>query len=49
MTADTSQIIIILGAGMVGSAIAKEMAKTHDVIAIDHSEERLNQLKKKNP
>lgn len=49
MTADTAQIIIILGAGMVGSAIAKEMAKTHDVIAIDHSEERLKQLKKKNP
>jgi len=49
MITETSPCIVVLGAGMVGSAIAREMAKTHEVIAIDHSEERLNQLRKNNP
>ncbi len=49
MITEKSPCIVVLGAGMVGSAIAREMAKTHNVIAIDQSEERLNQLKKNNP
>lgn len=49
MITETSPCIVVLGAGIVGSVIAREMAKTHEVIAIDHSEERLNQLRKNNP
>ncbi len=49
MIIEKSPCIIVLGAGMVGSAIAREMAKTHFVISIDHSEEKLNQLRKNNP
>ena len=49
MIIEKSPCIIVLGTGMVGSAIAREMAKTHFVISIDHSEEKLNQLRKNNP
>jgi saccharopine dehydrogenase-like NADP-dependent oxidoreductase len=40
--------IIILGAGMVGSAMAFDLAKNHAVTLTDLSVERLNQLKQKN-
>lgn len=41
--------ISILGAGRVGSAMALDMAKVHDVLVADQSEEALNNLKEKNP
>lgn len=40
--------IIILGAGMVGSAMAFDLAKNHQVTLTDLSIERLNQLQQKN-
>ena len=41
--------IIVFGAGMVGSAIALDLAKKHRVTSVDFSEEALEALKKKNP
>jgi saccharopine dehydrogenase-like NADP-dependent oxidoreductase len=40
--------IIILGSGMVGSAMAFDLANNHEVTITDLSVERLNQLKQKN-
>jgi saccharopine dehydrogenase-like NADP-dependent oxidoreductase len=39
--------ILVLGAGMVGSAIAMDLLKSHDVTLSDFSSERLYQLKEK--
>jgi saccharopine dehydrogenase-like NADP-dependent oxidoreductase len=36
--------IIVLGAGMVGSAIAIDLSQTHDVVVADLNKERLQQL-----
>jgi lysine 6-dehydrogenase len=41
--------IAVLGAGMVGRAIAFDLAKTHDVTSLDASEAALNQLGKLAP
>ena len=39
--------IVVLGAGMVGSAIALDLSKTFNVTAADKRAENLTQLKKK--
>lgn len=39
--------IIVLGCGMVGSAIAADLKKKHDVTAADKDSEKLNKLSKK--
>ena len=36
--------IVVLGAGLVGSAIAKDLAKTHQVTSVDRSREALEPL-----
>ena len=41
--------IAVLGAGMVGSAIALDLSSRHHVSAFDVSEENLERLKKRNP
>jgi lysine 6-dehydrogenase len=41
--------ISVLGAGMVGSAIALDLASRHHVTAFDVSDENLQRLKKRNP
>ena len=40
--------IVVLGSGMVGSAIALDMASQHSVLVADKNEENLQKLKKKN-
>ena len=40
--------IIVLGAGMVGSAIAIDLAKNHNVTSADFDLQKLSLLKKKN-
>lgn len=37
--------IIVLGSGLVGSAIAKDLSKNHDVTSVDASEDALQKLK----
>jgi saccharopine dehydrogenase-like NADP-dependent oxidoreductase len=39
--------IIVLGAGLVGSAIAEDLHKTHDVTSLDPSQERLDLMQSK--
>jgi len=39
--------IIVLGAGLVGSAIAEDLYKSHDVTSLDPSQERLNYMASK--
>lgn len=41
--------IVVLGSGMVGSAIALDLASRHHVTAFDVNEENLNRLNKRNP
>ena len=40
--------IVVLGSGMVGSAMALDMASQHSVLVADKNEENLQKLKKKN-
>lgn len=40
--------IVVLGSGMVGSAMALDMASRHSVLVADKNEENLQKLKKKN-
>ncbi|MGB5394427.1 MAG: saccharopine dehydrogenase NADP-binding domain-containing protein, partial [Lutimonas sp.] len=40
--------IVVLGSGMVGSAMALDMASQHSVHVADKNEENLQKLKKKN-
>jgi len=37
--------IIVLGAGLVGGVMAKDLAKDHNVTSVDISQENLNRLK----
>jgi len=41
--------LIVIGAGMVGSAIAIDLSKKHNVTLTDLNTQRLNQIKEKNP
>lgn len=41
--------IIVIGAGMIGSAIALDLSKQHIVTVVDLSEKALEKLKQKNP
>ena len=36
--------IIVLGAGLVGGVMAKDLAKVHEVTSVDYSEEALSPL-----
>ncbi len=41
--------ITVLGAGLVGMAIAIDLSNDHNVVSVDHREEVLNKLKKEHP
>ena len=40
--------VIVLGAGLVGGIIAKDLALTHNVTCVDISQENLKKLKNSN-